>query len=111
VPAEEQPHAEAQKAQQAAPQKWEYCAVTGFVYKQREVGLTVRNNPAAVIHCYPNQPEEVEAPNHDLAIAMALARLGDEGWELVGVREKFTLSEGTGHSSPVFYFKRPKRQE
>ena len=114
APADEQAQtADAQRhAQPAAPQKWEYCSLTGYTYKSKEVGLSVRTVPTAVIRYFtPGTTEEVEAANHELAIDNAVARLGDDGWELAGVRERFNLSEGTGFSSPVFYFKRPKRQE
>ncbi|HEV2864527.1 MAG TPA: hypothetical protein VGX48_26240 [Pyrinomonadaceae bacterium] len=112
APADEQQQpAAAQKSQPAAPLKWEYCTLTGHAFKSREVGLSTRSVPAAVIHCLPNAPEEVEGGTHELAIANALARLGEDGWELVAVRETFKLSEGNGDSHPVFYLKRPKRQE
>ncbi|HLM55503.1 MAG TPA: hypothetical protein VK422_05200 [Pyrinomonadaceae bacterium] len=112
APADEQRHpAEAQKAQPPAPLKWEYCTLTGHAFRSREVGLSTRSIPTAVIQCLPNAPEEVEGGTHEHAIANALARLGEDGWELVAVRETFKLSEGTGDSHPVFYLKRPKRQE
>lgn len=112
APADEQQQpAEAQKAQPAAPLKWEYCTLTGHIFRSREVGLSIRSIPTAVIHCQPSAPEEVAGETHEHAIANALARLGDNGWELVAVRETFKLNEGTGESQPIFYFKRSKRQE
>lgn len=112
APADEQQHpAEAQKARPPAPLKWEYCILTGHLYRSREVGLSTRSIPTAVIHCQPSAPVEVEGVTDEHAIANALDRLGEDGWELVGIRETFKLSEGTGESRPVFYFKRPKRQE
>ena len=114
VPAEEQAQAaDAQRAAQpAAPQKWEYCTVVGNGWKSREVGLSVRSVPAAVIrYTSTNTTVEVEGLTHDLAIDHALARLGEEGWELVAARETFKMSEGTGGSTPFLYFKRPKVQE
>ncbi len=110
--ADEQQHpAEMPKAQPAEQLKWEYCTVTGNTWKQREVGLSTRQIPTAVINYPANNWEEVEGASHDLAILNALAKLGEDGWQLVAVREKFSLSEGTGNSTPVFYLKRPKRQE
>ena len=70
----------------------------------------MRHVTTAVIN-YTNNWEEVEGASHDLAILNALAKLGEDGWELTGVREKFTLSEGAGTSTPVLYLKRAKRQE
>ena len=113
TPADEQAQtADAQRAAPpAAPQKWEYCTVTGNMFKAREAGLSTRHVPAAHIHYQSNHGEEVEGATHDLAILNALAKLGEDGWELVGVRETFKLSEGTGGSTPILYLKRPKRQE
>lgn len=113
VPAEEQAQpADAQRAAQpAAPQKWEYCTVTGNHFKAREVGLSTRHVTTAHIHYQSNQGEEIEGATHDLAILNALAKLGEHGWELVGVRERFSISEGTGSSTPVLYLKRLKIQE
>lgn len=112
APADEQRQpAETQKAQPAAALKWEYCTLTGYGFRSREVGLSLRSIPTAVIHCQPSAPQEVEGATHEHAIANALERLGEDGWELVAVRETFKLSEGTGESQPVFYLKRPKRQE
>jgi len=108
---EQQAPPESQKPQPAASQKWEYCTVTGNTFKAREVGLSTRYIPAALINYQTAHWEDVEGANHDHAILNALAKLGEEGWELVSVREKFSLSEGTGSSTPVFYLKRPKRQE
>ncbi len=98
-------------AQPAAPQKWEYCTVTGNMFKAREAGLSTRHVPAAHIHYQSNNGEEVEGATHDLAILNALAKLGEDGWELVAVRETFKLSEGTGGSTPIFYLKRLKKQQ
>ncbi len=110
--ADEQPAPpESQRAQPAAPQKWEYCTVTGNTFKAREVGLSTRHVTTAVINYQSNHSEEVEGATHDLAILNALTKLGEDGWELTGIRERFTLSEGAGTSTPVLYLKRPKRQE
>ena len=111
APADEQQPAENQRAQQAAPIRWEYCIVTANTFKTREIGLSTRHIPTATINYHPGNFEEVEGGTPDAALLNAFAKLGDEGWELAGVREKVSLNEGTGSSTPVFYFKRPKRQE
>ena len=103
--------APAPKAQPATPQKWEYCFIISHTFvKQKDVGLSTRSVPVVVIY-FTGASEEVEGASYDLAIGSALAKLGDDGWELVAVREGFKISEGTGSSAPVFYLKRPKRQE
>ena len=89
------------------PQKWEYCAITGFNLHAK--GL---NGASfwAVIRYFPGRTEEVEGEDYDDALANAFAKLGDDGWELTGIRTDFTLNEGAGRSGATYFFKRPKRQ-
>jgi hypothetical protein len=76
--------------------KWEYCAITGIVSIEKGFRSYI---PAAVIRYFPNTSEQVEG---------TIAKLGDEGWEMVSVTDSFSLSEGSGRSYPVLYFKRAK---
>jgi hypothetical protein len=95
----------------AAPQKWEYCAIVDFERRQKGFSLSSPYVTVAVVRYFPNNTEEIEGASVDDALANALAKLGDDGWELVAVKVEFNLTEGNGKSSPTYYFKRPKRQE
>ncbi|HVF86339.1 MAG TPA: hypothetical protein VM866_02060 [Pyrinomonadaceae bacterium] len=88
-----------------ASKKWEYCAITGFA--SIEKGFRTYT-PVAVIRYFPNVIEQVEGTSQEDAQANAVAKLGDEGWEMVGVAEPFTILEGNGRNTSVFYFKRAK---
>jgi hypothetical protein len=109
---EQSPQAATQKegaAQPAtsAPMKWEYCAITGFA--THEKGLN-GHSYWAVIRYFPNTTEEVEGADTDDALANAFAKLGDDGWELAGIRTETHLTEGSGRSQTDYFFKRPKGQ-
>jgi hypothetical protein len=93
-------------AANAAPQKWEYCAISSD-FRRREKGLNTYFS-VAVVRYFPADYEEVEGPTDSDALANAFAKLGDEGWELAGVRTDFTLNEGS-RSTTTYFFKRPKR--
>jgi hypothetical protein len=96
----------------SAPQKWEYCSINGFSYHQKGFSLSSPSYvPAAVIRYFPSGAEEVEGVSEDQAVGAAFAKLGDDGWELAGVRTDFSSSEGNGKSSTIYLFKRPKRHE
>ena len=89
----------------AEPTRWEYCAITGFnVHPKGLNGASFW----AIIRYFPNKTEEVEGDDYDDALANAFAKLGDDGWELTGVRTDFTLNEGAGRSGATYFFKRPK---
>lgn len=111
-PAEQaQQPGEASKADAYTP-KWEYCAITSVTRSRKAMGIGSSANMAlAQVRYFPAGSESVEGPNEEDALANAFAKLGEDGWEFVAVRESLTLVEGNGHSTPVFYFKRPKRQE
>lgn len=95
-----------------AQRKWEYCAIVGFVIKERSIYTpSSPRTPWAVIRYFPNNREEIEGANEEDALANAFAKLGDEGWEMTGVRETLKLNEGNGETRHVYYFKRPKRDE
>lgn len=114
------PRAQAQGSQPgdsklAAVQKWEYCAITDdIVIRDQVFGVT----GAAVIISYfglngrrqetveyrPAQPSQSRQPYKDEALAKAMAKLGEEGWEMVGVK----VSGENGYSVN-YLFKRPKQ--
>jgi hypothetical protein len=100
-----------ERAAPAGPQRWEYCSINGFVYHQRGLGLSGPHVPAAVIRYFGGSAEEVEGAYEDDAVANAFAKLGEEGWELAGVRTDLALKDGHGKSAAVYFFKRPKRRE
>lgn len=79
----------------AATKRWEYCAIIGIEW--------VGNPPAtvAVIRYFPSRTESVEGASREDAQANAIAKLGEEGWEMVGISR-------VDSSYPVFYFKRAK---
>ena len=110
-PAEDR-KAGARRAAAALPQKWEYCAITGVTWSQKAFGIGSSSHVAlALVRYFPHGVDQVEGPTEEDAVANAFAKLGDDGWELVAVRESLSLTEGNGRSAPVFYFKRPKAQE
>ncbi|MBC7932799.1 MAG: hypothetical protein H7Z38_19740, partial [Rubrivivax sp.] len=98
-------------ARVAATQKWEYCAITGFNWRQKGFSLSAPHVPAAVVRYFPSTVEEIEGTNEEDAIANAFAKLGEDGWELTGVKSDINLNEGNGKTTTTYYFKRPKRSE
>ena len=106
---ERAPHAAARE--EAAPTKWEYCYIKGFAYRQ--TGFSSSSPRVALVYVYylPRGSEEVEGSGEEEALGNALARLGEDGWELTAVRTDLELRDGNGKTASVYYFKRPKRQE
>ncbi|HVF68380.1 MAG TPA: hypothetical protein VM914_11980 [Pyrinomonadaceae bacterium] len=99
------------RAERAAePKRWEYCAVVGFNYRQKNFPSN-SHTPSAVIRFFPDTLEEVEGATEEGALANAFTRLGDDGWELTGITTNFSLTDGNGKTSSVYYFKRPKRPQ
>jgi hypothetical protein len=92
------------------PQKWEYCVIKGFKYPQKGFSSSSRT-PAAYVRYLPNGSEEIEGATEEEALGNAFAKLGEEGWELTGLRTDLSLSDGNGTSQTVYFFKRPKREE
>lgn len=83
--------------------KWEYCALTGVGNKS-----TIGNDnvPYANIVYYTGsgrRSEELESPGRD-PMAAALAKLGAEGWEMVGPSP---ASFNGSDASNLLFFKRP----
>jgi hypothetical protein len=101
---------EAEAARAAwAPQKWEYCVINGFKYQQKGFGPSSPRTPSAIVRYFPNGSEVIEGPSEEEALGNAFAKLGEEGWELTGVRPDLSLSDGNGTSRAVYFFKRPKQ--
>lgn len=98
-------------ARAAVTQKWEYCAITGFNWRQKGFSLSAPHVPVAIVRYFPSTVEEIEGTNEEDAIANAFARLGEEGWELTGVKSDINLNEGNGKTTTTYFFKRPKRSE
>ena len=109
--AEQSASAKEEAARASAPQKWEYCAITGIIWHQKGFSLSAPHVPAAVVRYFPNTVEEVEGISEEDAIANAFTKLGEDSWELTGVKMDFNLTEGNGKSSTTYFFKRPKRSE
>jgi len=97
----------------AEPRRWEYCSIGGFVFRQSGFGSSSSRVASAVIRYFGGDTETVEGPSgfEDDALAVAFAKLGEEGWELAGTRTDFHLSDGDGKATTVYFFKRPKRRE
>lgn len=94
-----------------APTRWEYCVINGFRYHQKGFSSSSGRVPAAFVRYLPEGSDEVEGSTEDEAVNNALARLGDEGWELTAIRTDLQLKEGDGKAASVYFLKRPKRQE
>jgi hypothetical protein len=97
-----------QTTQSGGQTKWEYCAIKASIEWRSNI---VRAVPYTTIRYYQSsgwRTETVEfddyRQNHDsdIPVASAIAKLGDEGWEMVDN----STSKGT---SSWIYFKRPKR--
>ncbi|HEX8499127.1 MAG TPA: hypothetical protein VF659_00955 [Pyrinomonadaceae bacterium] len=95
-----------------SPQRWEYCVIKGFKYHQKGFSISSPTHvPAAYVRYFPSGTEEIEGANEDEALANAFAKLGEDGWELTGVRTDLSLSDGNGASTAVYFFKRPRKPE
>ncbi|HEX5708065.1 MAG TPA: hypothetical protein VFX96_12260 [Pyrinomonadaceae bacterium] len=88
-----------------ASQRWEYCTIYQVNYQKRDYSSNWTG--VAFIRYYRGGGEQVEGGNEDEALANAMTKLGEEGWELVAIRESIGLSEGTGTATHSYFFKRP----
>lgn len=109
--AEQPASAKEETTRAAATQKWEHCAITGIIWHQKGFSLSAPHVPAAVVRYFPSTVEEFEGASEEDAIANAFAKLGEDGWEMTGVKVEINLTEGNGKSSAMYFFKRPKRTE
>jgi hypothetical protein len=96
--------AEARRA--GALQKWEYCFFTTSTTQKDRWSPTI--GVASVRYSAGGDIEQVEGRSEEEAALNAMNKLGEEGWELVAIRESFNLSDGYGNSSARYFFKRPK---
>ncbi|HEX7312391.1 MAG TPA: hypothetical protein VF297_00475 [Pyrinomonadaceae bacterium] len=111
---EERAQAPAAKEEAApnAPLKWEYCVINGFRYHDKGFSISSpKRVPAAYVRYLPEGSEEIEGASEEEALGNALAKLGEDGWELTAVRTDLHLNDGNGTTTSVYFFKRPKRQE
>jgi hypothetical protein len=103
---------EAAPAVPTLPQKWEYCLINGIRVRQKSFGIGSSVQVfAAYVRYLPEGSEEIEGASEEEALGNALAKLGEDGWELTAVRTDFHLVEGSGRTTSVYFFKRPKRYE
>ena len=111
--------AEAAQDVKAKAQRWEYCSVAQISSTTFDAGKVT----GSAMIFYPRaggyQTERVDATTtqglggrtqsweevQDSALAKAVARLGDEGWELVG---EGTLSPQVDGSRRALFFRRPR---
>jgi hypothetical protein len=94
---------QANQGGRSGAQKWEYCAITNVYWSDNNIGV----RPVAVIRYFQAGGEKEEtvefAPDFGKsaelrdALAKAIAKLGDQGWEMF-------LKDPDGR-----YFKRPKQ--
>lgn len=97
--------------EQAAPPKWEYCVISGFHYIKKGLSLSSSSTrPAAFVRYLPEGSEEIEGATEEEALNNALAKLGEDGWELTAIRTDLQLDDGDGKTTSVYFFKRPKGQ-
>lgn len=94
-----------------APQRWEYCYIRGFAYRQTGFSSSSPRVAVAYVRYLPEGSEEVEGSGEEEALGNALAKLGEDGWELTAIRADLQLQDGNGKTAFVYFFKRPKRQE
>ena len=85
--------------------KWEYCAVT----KAQFVG-SIRGGQYWISYFRRGnvQVETVEASVQESALAKAVSKLGEEGWEMVGEGPLEVRQGGPGGTPTALYFKRRK---
>jgi hypothetical protein len=104
------------KTNQATVQKWEYCTVFPVNKIHRNDSKITGTAVISYMRGSGYQSEKVEATieggvnslnlaTHN-ALAKAISKLGDEGWEMVG--EGTLLSESSSNQK-VLYFKRSKQ--
>lgn len=96
-------------AASAAPTKWEYSVIKGFRYHSTGFGSSARLVVAVKVRYLPEGSEEFEGSTEDEAINNALAKLGEDGWELTAIRTDLRLDDGDGNAASVYFFKRPKK--
>jgi hypothetical protein len=94
--------ARAQTTKSLEARKWEYCAIVGVAWDSR------RNSSSATIAFITaagRRFETLDGGSSGDPMSIALAKLGSEGWELVGQVEYNT--SGPDHRPDTWLFKRP----
>ncbi len=97
-----------------ATQKWEYCTVDNSTTTSTDFGKTVSYLRICYLRSDGYQCETVQATvdkdqriggnlSDNAATAKVVAKLGDEGWQMVGEGTPFLQGE-----RKALYFKRPK---
>lgn len=89
--------------------KWEYCFFTTATTQKDRWSPSI--GVAYVRYFGGGALEQVEGRSEEEAALNTMNKLGDEGWELVAIRESFSLREGFGESSARYFFKRPRRSQ
>ncbi len=100
-----------EEAARSAPPKWEYCVIKGFVYRQKGFASSSPRVPLAYVRYLPEGSEEIEGASEEEALDNALAKLGEDGWELTAIRTDLQLDDGDGKTTSVYFLKRQKRPE
>ena len=91
----------AASAQEAGGQPWEYCAIT-----RAGLAPSTRRSFYSISYFRPSGVRVVdvdESASERAAMTKAIARLGEEGWELVG---EAPLEFKAGATEKALYFKR-----
>jgi hypothetical protein len=85
--------------------RWEYCAVT----KAQFLG-SIRGGQYWISYFRRGnvQVETIEASVQESALAKAVSKLGEEGWEMVGEGPLEVRQGGPGGTPTALYFKRRK---
>jgi hypothetical protein len=101
-----------EEAAPALPPRWEYCSINGFRYHEKSISISSSvRRPSAYVRYLPEGSEEIEGATEEEALGNALAKLGEDGWELTAIRTDLHLDDGDGTTTSVYFFKRPKRQD
>jgi hypothetical protein len=93
-------------AAKAPAPKWEYCAITSTGTQQKDRFSDVTG--FARVRYFGGGGEVVEGASEDEAVANAMTKLGEDGWELVAIRASIDIYDGRGASVHSYFFKRPK---
>ena len=72
-----------QEIKRAEAQRWDYCAITHYGKVGLEGGRTAYIATIKYYRGMGAQHEEVEGSNETDALSRAIAKLGDERWEMV----------------------------
>ncbi|MGH9942440.1 MAG: hypothetical protein ACRD9R_08805 [Pyrinomonadaceae bacterium] len=105
-PADADGQQQEEETRPTARQAWEYSAITHVGTRRKTFGTDIVG--FASVRYFRGGGEQVEGANEDEALANALTKLGEEGWELVAIRDSFQLSDGNGGSNSSYFFKRPR---